>query len=169
MSEPASDDGEFFTLGAVRFTRFLPAPATRVWEYLTRADLLPGWFGEGTVEQRQGGAVRLMDGHIRGTVTQCYAPHLLVYTWNVFEPGQEVSAYPKSYLTLALDQRDGDTRLTLTHFPIPEPFRKQTAMGWHTFLDMVGAGVRGEEILPRSEYVTENARRYGVDLNNLAR
>lgn len=169
MSKPASEDGEFFTIGAVRFTRRLPAPPSRVWEYLTQTDLLPGWFGKGVIEQRQGGAVRLMDGHIRGTVTQCHPPALLVYTWNVFDPGDEVSAYPESYLTLTLEESDGSTLLTLTHFPIPEPFRKQTAMGWHTFLDMLGAGVRGEEVKPRGDYATENARRYGVDLNNLAR
>jgi uncharacterized protein YndB with AHSA1/START domain len=164
-----SANGEFFTVGAVRFERHLPGPAARVWDHLTRTDLLPGWFGEGVVEQRPGGAVRLMDGHIKGTVTQCRPPHLLVYTWNVFDPGEEISAYPESYLTLVLDEMDGDVRLTLTHFPIPEPFRKQTAMGWHTFLDMVDAGVRGEAIKPRAEYVAENAKRYDVDLDNLAR
>lgn len=169
MSKPTNEDGEFFTLGAVRFARQLPGPASRVWNYLTKTELLPGWFGEGVIEQRQGGSVRLMDGHIRGTVTQCVAPSLLVYTWNVFDPGDEVSAYPESYLTLTLEERGGVTLLTLTHFPIPEPFRKQTAMGWHTFLDMVGAGVRNEEIKPRAHYVAENARCYGVDLNNLAR
>ena len=164
-----SSNGEFFTVGAVRFERLLPGPASLVWDHLTKTDLIPGWFGEGTIEQRQGGAVRLMDGHIRGTVTQCRPPSLLVYTWNVFEPGQEISGYPESYLTLSLEERGRDVALSLLHFPIPELFRKQTAMGWHTFLDMVGAAVRGEEAKPRSAYMTENAARYGVDLNNIAR
>lgn len=164
-----SADGEFITVGAVRFERLLPAPVSRVWDHLTKTELLPGWFGTGVIEERQGGTVRLMDGHIRGIVTQCRPPHLLVYTWNVFDPGQEMSDYPESYLTLSLEERAADVALSLLHFPIPEPFRKQTAMGWHTFLDMIGAAVRGEEIRPRAEYVAENAKRYGVDLDNLAR
>jgi hypothetical protein len=42
-------------------------------------------------------------------------------------------------------------------------------MGWHTFLDILGAAVRGETIEPRGEYMKRNAARDGVDLNNLQR
>ena len=42
-------------------------------------------------------------------------------------------------------------------------------MGWHTFLDMLGAAVRGEPAEPRQAYMQRNAARYGVDLANLAR
>jgi hypothetical protein len=42
-------------------------------------------------------------------------------------------------------------------------------MGWHTFLDMLEAGARGEEIEPRDHYMQKNAALYGVDLNNLQR
>ncbi|MEX0839826.1 MAG: SRPBCC family protein [Parvibaculum sp.] len=162
-------NGQILPISAVEFERLLPGPIERVWDYLTKTELLPGWFGTGTIETRVGGAVSLMDGHIRGTVTQCRPPELLVYTWNVFDPGQEISGFPESYLTLRLETQGDRVRLTLTHFPVPEPFQKQTAMGWHTFLDMLEAGVRGETVKPRADYMTANAARYGVDLNNLAR
>jgi hypothetical protein len=42
-------------------------------------------------------------------------------------------------------------------------------MGWHTFLDIVGAGIRGETIAERPVYMKKNAALYGVDLANLAR
>ena len=45
----------------------------------------------------------------------------------------------------------------------------QTMMGWHTFLDMLEAGMRGETIGPRDGYMQKNATLYGVDLNNLKR
>lgn len=42
-------------------------------------------------------------------------------------------------------------------------------MGWHTFLDMLGAATRGEAIEARSAYMQRNAALYGVDLGNLQR
>ena len=64
----------------------------------------------------------------------------LAYTWNVFNPGDEASPYPKSYLTLRSSPA-ASTALTLTHLPVLERFVKLNAMGWHTYLDMVDAGV----------------------------
>jgi hypothetical protein len=89
----------------------------------------------------------------------------LGYTWNVFMPGQTVSDYPESYLTLELD----DSKLTLTHLPVVEAFVKLNAMGWHTFLDMVDAAARGEQVEPREAYMKRNAERYGIDLSKLPR
>jgi uncharacterized protein YndB with AHSA1/START domain len=165
-----TDRGQSFRVAAVKFERILPGPAARVWEHLTVPAKLKGWFGdESTVEPHEGGAVRLMGGHVRGVVTQWKPNRKLVYTWNVFGPRDEDSQYPESYLTLELAPRDGDVMLTLTHFPILERFEKQNAMGWHTFLDVVDATVKGERVLPRAEYMKKNAAIYGVDLANLAR
>lgn len=170
MSGTDADKGEIVAFHAARFRRALPASPTRVWDYLTRTEMLPSWFGNGEIEPHAGGAVRLMEGHIRGTVTQFRAPHFLAYTWNVFDPGEDISSHPESYLQLELEMQDNnDTVLTLTHFPIPEPFRKQTCMGWHTFLDLVEAGVKGGPVPARSDLMPRNAALYGVDLDNLAR
>ena len=53
--------------------------------------------------------------------------------------------------------------------PILDRFEKQNAMGWHTFLDILAATVRGEKVEDRPFYSAKNAVRYGVDLNKLAR
>src|SRR6185503_14748919 len=90
-------------IGYVQLARLLPGPIERVWQHLTDTKLLPAWFGEGKIEAREGGAVNFMGGHIRGTVTQCRPPHHLSYTWNVFDPGENVSSYPESYLILTLE------------------------------------------------------------------
>ncbi|MGZ5961619.1 MAG: SRPBCC family protein [Rhizomicrobium sp.] len=157
---------------SVRFERLVPGPIDRVWRYLTDATLLPGWFGNGKIEPRAGGAVSLMDGHIRGVVTQWHPPHRLSYTWNVFGPGDgpdAVSAYPESYLSFTLEARGSDVVLKLSHMPVLERFEKQNAMGWHTFLDMLGSALRGEKLEERGFYSKKNAALYGVDMNNLAR
>jgi hypothetical protein len=40
-------------------------------------------------------------------------------------------------------------------------------MGWHTFLDMLGGALHGEEPKPRMDYMEKNAALYGVDFKNL--
>jgi len=164
-----SDDGQLKRVPMVRFERLLPGPIERVWEFLTEASRLPGWFGDGTIEPRPGGAVNLMGGHVRGIVTQWKPPRRLAYTWNVFNPGEAESHYPESYLTVELEERGEDVLLTLTHLPVLERFEKQNAMGWHTFLDLLHAALRGDVPVPREIHMRRNAARYGVDLSNLAR
>lgn len=161
-----SNKGEIVGEAAVRFERLLPGPIERVWDFLTKAELLPQWYGEGIIEPREGGKVSLIVGHIRGVVTQWRPPHLLAYTWNVFNPGQTVSDYPESYLTFTLQPEAGAVKLTLTHRPIPEKMQPPTQMGWHTMLDIMEAGLRGEKPT-RESFLQKNAALYGVDLRKL--
>ena len=175
-----SSKGEIIPEAAVRFVRALPAPIGKVWQFLTEPSRLPEWYGEGTIEPREGGAVSLMAGHIRGVVTQWQPEKALGYTWNVFSPGETVSQWPVSYLEFALatdpassseavgHQKSAGTKLTLIHRPIPEAMQKQTAMGWHTYLDLIAAGL--ENRFPkRAELFPVNATLYGVDMTNLKR
>ena len=160
------DSGYLTTAPMVQFERPLPGPVERIWAVLTDVRWLPGWYGAGSIEPRAGGAVELMGGHIRGIVTQWFPPRRLAYTWNVFNPGDDASPYPESYLRFDLEPRDNDVLLTLTHLPVLERFEKLNAMGWHTYLDMVAAVMHGEPVEPRDAYMTRNAKRYGVDLAN---
>lgn len=160
--------GEIIPESAVRFVRLLPGPLEKVWAMLTQTERLPEWYGEGVIAPREGGAVSLMGGHIRGVVTG-WRPHtLLAYTWNVFDPGETVSRFPISYLEFALASEDKAVKLTLTHRPIPAEFQKQTAMGWHTMLDLVEAGLNGE-FPNRADLFPVNAALYGVDISKLQR
>jgi uncharacterized protein YndB with AHSA1/START domain len=155
-----TSDAQFTNAHMTRFERPLPAARDKVWEVLTDTSRLPGWYGEGSIEGRVGGKVELMGGHIKGVVTQWLPPRKLANTWNVFMPGQTVSDYPESYLTLELDE----ATLVLTHLPVLEAFVKLNAVGWHTFLDMVDAAARGVPVEPREACMKRNARHYGVDL-----
>ena len=165
--------GEVSSVNCLTFRRHLPGSVEKVWAHLTDTALLPAWFGEdSSIEGRQGGMVRLMGGHIRGVVTQWQPPKKLVYTWNVFDPQDEpdaVSAYPESYPTFELEPQGNKVILTFTHFPIPERFVPQSAMGWHTMLDILIATLSGKNIEERSVYMQKNAELYNIDLNNLTR
>jgi len=156
--------GEIIAESAVRFVRELDAPAEKIWAFLTDAARLPEWYGEGSIEPREGGAVSLMGGHIRGVVTGWRPNEFLGYTWNVFSPGEAASRFPVSYLEFTIE----GTRLTLVHRPIPAAMQNQTMMGWHTMLDLIAAGLKGE-FPKRSDLFPQNAALYGVDLNSLKR
>src|ERR1043166_3576779 len=97
------DKGEVVAESAVRFARIFSASSAQVWRFLTDAEKLPEWHGEGTIEPREGGTVRLMGGHIRGVVTAWRPEKFLGYTWNVFAPGETTSQWPISYLEFSLE------------------------------------------------------------------
>jgi uncharacterized protein YndB with AHSA1/START domain len=157
MSEQKAQFGH---ANSVRFERTIKATASEIWAVLTDTSRLSEWYGIGTIEPGVGGAVSLMDGHVRGVVTHWQPEKKLTYTWNVFQLGQEVSDFPESYLTLEV----ADGKLVLTHLPVLEEFVKLNAMGWHTFLDMVEAAATGGKVEERSFYMERNAETYGVKL-----
>src|SRR5207302_6270250 len=132
------------------------------------SSLLPEWYGEGAIEPREGGRISLMADHIRGVVTGWRPEKFLAYTWSVFQPGEDTasnseavgqtkeSAWPISYLELTLEQTGKGTKLTLIHRPIPEAMHKLTMIGWHTMLDMIEAGLKGQ-FPPRTDVMPHNA------------
>jgi uncharacterized protein YndB with AHSA1/START domain len=154
--------GEVIPESAVRFVRELDARCEKIWSFLTDSKLLPEWYGEGTIEPREGGKVSLMGGHIRGVVTGWRPQKFLAYTWNVFSPGETESRFPVSYLEFTLE----GSRLTLIHRPIPDAMQNQTMMGWHTMLDLIAAGLGGE-FPKRADLFPKNAALYGVDITKL--
>ena len=160
--------GEIIAESAVRFARLLPGPIEHIWEFLTDTARLPEWYGTGTIVPREGGPVTLMGGDIRGVVTIWRPLQALGYTWNVFAPGETVSAWPVSYLEFALAADGAKVELTLVHRPIPQAMQKQTAMGWHTCLDLIEGALAGE-FPRRADLFAKNAALYGVDMNNLKR
>jgi uncharacterized protein YndB with AHSA1/START domain len=154
--------GELLAENAVRFVRTFDAESEKIWAFLTDSKKLPEWYGEGAIEPREGGAVSLMGGHVRGVVTGWRPNQFLAYTWNVFSPGDSVSRFPISYLEFKLD----GSKLILIHRPIPQAMQNQTMMGWHTMLDLIEAGLAGD-FPKRSDHFPKNAEQYGVDINKL--
>ena len=95
-------------------------------------------------------------------MTQWKPPRLLIYTWNVFAPGEIESRFPESYVTWELKPQDDAVLLTLTHRPMLEEFTAQTMMGWHTFLEMLESVLNGKKPEPHEAVMKRNRIRYGV-------
>jgi uncharacterized protein YndB with AHSA1/START domain len=166
MSKDPQSKGEVISEHALRFVRVLPHAPEKVWAILTEAARLPEWYGEGGIEPREGGKVVFKDGHIRGVVTGWRPEKFLAYTWNVFSPGEALSRFPVSYVEFALEPSGSGTNLTLTHRPIPEAMLNLSSMGWHTYFDLIEAGLDGEFPTAASLF-SKNAALYGVDMSKI--
>ncbi len=135
--------------GVIYFQRLLPAPDTRVWEYLTQPSLLSTWLADAEFEARIGGRVELRfniddvddrrkaGAAISGVVSDCEAPRFLAYTWTD-------AAVPDSNVVIELEGRREETLLTLTHSGLPETIIRNCGAGWHAHLDILAARLRGE-------------------------
>ncbi len=145
--------GKLVAKGEVVFTRELPGPIGRVWEYLTDAELRATWFAGGRMEPRVGGNVDLHFFHknlsgpgdvvpeeyaefaetgdvMHATVTAYEPPHLLAYTWN---DGEEPGGL--SEVSFQLETVGDRVRLTLHHRKLENVL--SVASGWHTHLEIL--------------------------------
>ena len=119
-------------------TVFLKAAPERVWDYLTRHDLLGEWFHPARADLTSGEPYELLSPDENGAMKRiCWGrvirmdpPHTLVCTFTV-NPlnGAETR------LTWTLDKVSGGTRLTLVHDGIGEA-AGSAALGLLTALDV---------------------------------
>ena len=138
--------GTIASTGTIRFERSCPGPAERVWNYLTRPDLLATWLAYGEIQLRVGGYVELhFDeaaglGHARsspvisGVVTHCHPPDSLAFYWT--------DAATISNVIFELERRTSDVLLLLTHAKLPKSVLPICSASWHAHLDILGERLR---------------------------
>jgi uncharacterized protein YndB with AHSA1/START domain len=125
--------GKLVAPNKIVFERIVAGPIERVWDHLTRPDLLGGWLAECDFEPHLGGAVRLrFEGKgENGIITQWNPPSLLAYTWNE-------GAAP-SHVVFELQASGNDVMLRLTHERLPQRDLPDFGAGWHAHLDALEA------------------------------
>lgn len=181
----AKKNGTLVEPTTLRFERLLPGPIERVWEYLTRPELLTTWLGvAASIDVRVGGTLELTMDHgeqkggipddvkaklvdaekitpkVHGTVTRLVPGRALAYTWEdaMSEPNAPLSG--KSEVTFELEPRGEDVLLILTHRRIIPKFAPQALGGWHTLLDILEARTRSEPSFDFFDRFENNLERY---------
>jgi len=139
--------GGFPATGTVRFERVIPAPAERVWSYLTAPDLLATWLARGQVPSNVGERFTLTmlanGDEIAATLQTYEAAHVLAYNW--FSTQHETQRADPSAVRFELAPHDDGTHLTLTHTGVLPEYYGRNAAGWHSLLDALSAALRSED------------------------
>lgn len=126
-----------------RLQRLIEHDQQKVWVMLTAPERIAEWMAPGTIELRQGGAVKINFADsgtiIDSTVTAFEAPRLIEYSWS--SPGQ-----PDRPVRWETEAASGGTRLTLTvRVPDTEDIAR-TCAGWEAHLMMLLAAIEGVPI-----------------------
>lgn len=158
MSEVINNDdyGTLLESGAVRFTRLLPGPIERVWEYITDSDKRATWLAAGEMELRVGGKVTLQfhngalapkgepvpDRYSKytgvvnhgGVITEYDPPRLLAMTWGTKEdPDGRCGPGVNSEVVFELTPKGKDVLMVLTHRRLTSRTEMlSVSSGWHT-------------------------------------
>ena len=183
----AKKNGTLVEPTTMRFERLLPGPIERVWEYLTRPELLTTWLSvAASIDVREGGKLELTMDHgdkkggipddvkaklvdadkitpkVHGTVTRLVPGRTLAYTWEDAMSDPDAPLSGRSEVTFELEPRGADVLLTLTHRRIIPKFAPQALGGWHTLLDILEARTRNEPGFDFLERFEENLKRYSA-------
>jgi uncharacterized protein YndB with AHSA1/START domain len=182
----AKKNGTLVEPTTMRFERLLPGPIERVWEYLTRPELLTTWLSvAAAIDVREGGKLELTMDHgkkgelphevkaklvdadkitprVHGTVTRVVQGRVIAYTWEDAMSDPNATLSGKSEVTFELEPRGEDVLLVLTHRRIIPKFAPQALAGWHTLLDLLEARTRGEPSLDFFDRFEGNLARYAA-------
>jgi uncharacterized protein YndB with AHSA1/START domain len=127
----------------LEFRRSWPDPIDDVWSALTEPGRLARWIGRYDGPRGAGATGRFVmtqeEGDQSGqvvTIVECEPPRRLVVEW-------EPSDYGHWRVELDLWSDDGRTVLRFVqHFPA-DTYVTDVAMGWHWYLDKLGAEIGG--------------------------
>jgi uncharacterized protein YndB with AHSA1/START domain len=122
------------------------APAAAVYEMFTDPAKLVRWIGiRAMLEPRPGGVFRfeLMPGEFcSGRYVELVPARRVVFTWG-WESGAIAVEPGSSTVEVDLEERDGVTRLTLTHRGLDPGVRAMHDEGWETFLAQLATAAEG--------------------------
>lgn len=111
-----------------------------VWSMLTRADLLPKWLAPGSIELREGGAVKIEFADsgttIDSTVLELVPQRVLAYSWS--RKGE-----PQRLLRWEVVASGSATTLTLVVDIPPGEDAAKAYAGFEGHLEMLGAALEG--------------------------
>lgn len=138
-------DGEHATM---TFVRHLPYPIEAVWAAITDPDQRAAWFGETSLEPRQGGRIEMVAADPPAPVEQKRMTGRIL-VWDppkVFEHEWHQRIVNDGVVRYELAEEPGGTVLTFTHRGLTVRNAKGFIPGTHAFLDRLAAHLAGAEL-----------------------
>lgn len=133
----------------ITFARHLPYPVEAVWSALTDPAERAAWFGETTLEPREGGLIGMVPDdpplpparkRMTGRILVWDPPRVLEHEWT-----QQVLRQPGA-VRYELTPADGGTLLRFTHRGLTVGDANGFIPGSHAYLDRLAAHLAGAEI-----------------------
>ncbi len=136
--------------GTLRFERYLPHPASRVWTMLTDPGELRGWYmTRAIVDGRPGGRIEFWVGpaqfHVTGRILAWDPPKIFEHEWNA-DPRPELPRGERGSIRWELIPEGAGTLLRLTHSNLTTSTATGFAPGTHVFLDRLEAALGGTNL-----------------------
>lgn len=155
----AGDDGSLEIINGrrmLRFERVLNAPLDRVWNAISTAEGITGWFTRAELDARPGGSI-LFD------FTQ-YGDRVYTFPVLKFKPPRlfefQFNDHPENVVRIELFDGGEQTLLVLTHRLHPEHDAPGTLGGWHHHLDRLPSYLAGEPDPRPVDHVASVTARY---------
>lgn len=128
-------------------TRTVPAPAHRIWEHVSRSELLATWYGTFTGDPATGIVEVTMTAEPGEASTSEYTIHAC-------EPERLVTVSASMgedswRLSLELDAAadgPGSTQVLLRHHDVPREMLQHVGPGWEWYLDRLVGAVTGTDV-----------------------
>lgn len=139
----------------VRLERQFAVPVDRVFDYVTRADLLMQWWGPEGIVRNIGNLdftrpgpwdSTMINGEgarykVSGQVTSVRRPNLVAFTWGWHDDNDRRGHESQVVIELS-EAENGGTRFVLTHHDLPDQDQKNRhAEGWISSLRKLAAAL----------------------------
>lgn len=123
-------------MGEITLQRFISAPPSTVYRFLTESDKWELWQGIGAdLDPQPGGGFGMDMGNgmkARGQFVELVPDSKVVFTWGWV--GHPAIPPGSTTVEITLETEGAGTRLTLTHLSIPDDEVAMQQMGWTHYL-----------------------------------
>ena len=129
----------------IEVKRLLPYSIGQVWEALVDPACVSQWWGEWTIDPREGGKIELRFGStiVPGSIKTFMPPHAFAWTW------EQVGEAPSLVHFDLVELDAGKTLLTVVQTPLSCSGGSDCAAGWHSMMDRLSHFLRTGNFAPQ--------------------
>jgi uncharacterized protein YndB with AHSA1/START domain len=146
-------EGDYATL---RYERRIPHPTEVVWKAITDPKEVAAWFNTSAkIDARPGGTIEYISVPVgfrrTGHILVWDPPRIFEHEWHIDPHPQFPNGDTESVVCWELVRDANGTIVTMTHRRLAKDTSLRFAVGWHAFLDRLGAQLNGENLPDQKE------------------